>query len=122
MEVIELTKTKRGIYHNLNDSTYSTSNNEVEYFFSSVFYLDKFMEEYYKNRVEIRKRLGRVIDCTNLNFDLLADFHLYKSIEKRGFRISIKGCDVSWQNCLLFALQNVTRKNIDDYVETQRQK
>src|SRR5690625_2346282 len=117
-----MTKTKRGIYHNLNDSTYSTSNSEVEYFFSSLFYLDKFMEEYPENRIRVRNRLNRIIDCSNLNFDLVADFHLYKSIEKRGFRISIKGDDVSWQNCLLFALENVTRKNIGDYNVTQKQK
>lgn len=113
-----MSKTIRGIYHDLNDSEYSTSNNEVEYFFSSKLYLGKFMDDYLINRKEVREKLERVFDISELNFDYVADFHLYKSIEKRGFKILIDGCDTDWQKTLIFGLCNVTKESILAYEET----
>src|SRR5699024_11781467 len=108
--------------HNIYISTYTTSNNVFKYIFSIILYIEKFMCKYHEKSKQFRKRMNRIIDCSNLNLDLLSDIHLYKSIEKRGFRINVKGSDLSWQSCLLFAFQKLTEKSTLDYVETQNQK
>ena len=108
-------KTKRGIYHNLKESEYATSNSEVAFFFSSKFYMGKFMEEHKDFRVEFRVRLERVIDLTYFETDFLADIHFYKSVEKRGFRVTEKGTDISWLNLRQLGFLKMTEKNSIDW-------
>lgn len=110
-------KTVRGIYLNLNKSEYSTSNGEVEFFFSSQFYLSNFLKRYREHRNEFEKRIARVIKLDGMNVSLLADIHLYIAIEKRGYRCEIQGDDSSWLNLLQFALQKMTEKNSRDWRE-----
>src|SRR5690554_2553891 len=115
--------TKRGIYHNLNESEYAISNSEVALFFSSRFYLNKFLDEYKNYRNEFKIRLQRSMNIDKMNVDLMADIHLYKQIEKRGFRAvlnqdvaknvvilndSLKGKgELTWQELRLYALQRM---------------
>lgn len=114
--------TKRGIYHNLHESEYATSNGEVALFFSSTFYLGKFLEEYHDHRVEFRKRIARAMQVHDMNTDLLADVHLYKEIEKRGFKATVEGVDNNWLELHQFALQKMTRRNTLDWSEMPVQK
>lgn len=118
--------TKRGIYHNLKESEYATSNRGVALFFSSTFYLGKFLNEYHEHRQVFRERISRAMNVNNMNTDLLADITLYTEIEKRGFRAMIKQGskwgDISWQNLHQFALESLTRKNTNDWYETPVQK
>lgn len=112
--------TKRGIYHNLKESEYATSNGEVALFFSSQFYLGKFMSEYRYHRKVFRKRMNRAMKLEGLNTDLLADINLYKEIEKRGFRVELKQnrwCDVEWQELNQFALDRMIKPNTKDWYE-----
>lgn len=79
-----MSKTARGIYHNLEDSEYTVTVNGTVYFFSSLLYMAKFEHELESNREKLEKSLRK----QNLQFlycDELADYQLYVTIEKRGF-------------------------------------
>lgn len=117
-----MTMTKRGIYHNLNETTYATSNGEVAFFFSSMFYLGKFLDEYKDHRKAFRKRIARAMKVSEMDTSLLADIHLYRDIEKRGFRTSVKGVEMEWQELHQYVLQNVTKKSTRDWYETPVQR
>ena len=76
-------KTRRNIYHNLEESPYITKFNNFRFSFSSKFYQFKFEEtllDYIKEESDKFKNKYQI--NTNLS-DLLA-FNLYRKIEKRG--------------------------------------
>lgn len=101
-------KTERGIYHNLLESRYSISLNDIEYFFSSKLYRNKFEKEYQNNRRKYEWFFsGKKLD---LNYDTLSDISLYVMIEKRGFRVKYKGDSVNWQSLRKIALERLTLK------------
>lgn len=130
--------TKRGIYHNLNESEYAISNSEVALFFSSRFYLNKFLDEYKNYRNEFKIRLQRSMNIDKMNVDLMADIHLYKQIEKRGFRAVLiqdvaknvvvlndslkEKSELTWQELRLYALQRMIVQNTKDWYEMQERK
>ena len=76
-------KTRRNIYHNLEESPYITKFNNYRFSFSSKFYQNKFeneLLEYIKVESDkFKKKYNAKINLT----DLLA-FNLYRKIEKRG--------------------------------------
>lgn len=124
--------TRSGIYHNLNESEYAISNGEIAFFFSSQFYLGKFIDEYKENREIFKTRIARAMTLDNMNTDCLADINLYKEIEKRGFRVIFlksvakivdleinvpKGDNVTWQELNQFALGKMINKSTDDWSE-----
>lgn len=76
-------KTRRNVYHNLEESPYITKFNDFKFSFSSKFYQNKFEESllYYINE-ESKKFKNKYNVNINLT-DLLA-FNLYRKIEKRG--------------------------------------
>jgi len=114
--------TKRGIFHNLHETEYATSNNEVAFFFSSITYQYKFMEEYKEYRESFRKRIAKAMNVNEINTSLLADVHFYKEIEKRGFRVTINGREQQWRELHQFALTKMTEKNTLDWHVTQKLK
>lgn len=137
MNITQMSKTQRGVYHNLYKSEYAISNGEIAFYFSSRFYLNKFIDEYKDNRELFRQRLSRAMKIENINTNLLADINFYKGIEKRGFRcvlildeidelkygeIKTEKGDISWQKLLKFALVKMTEKNTLDWLEMQKQK
>ena len=79
-------KTAKGIYWDLSESQYKYKFEGIEYYFSSMFYLEKF-----KNNVErfITEETAKL----EIKYKILIDFRIYlaisyyKRIEKRGFRI-----------------------------------
>lgn len=82
-----MSKTARGIYKNLKESEYTVTVNGTVYFFSSILYMTKFERELKDNR----KRLKVLMEQQHIDFlytDDLADYRLYKKIEKRGFCIA----------------------------------
>lgn len=98
--------TKRGIYHNLKESKYTISNSEVVLFFSSKLYLNNFLKRYKENR---EKFVYRKIESESpFNLSTLADITLYKEIEKRGFRATIKGVEFNWNELHNYALRKMT--------------
>lgn len=98
--------TKGGVYHDLMESTYSISLNGIEYFFSSRLYKKMFVDRYLKNRIEYRYRIHKML--IEIDVDTLADLALYNIIEKRGFRVRIKGRDMTWQEAQKYALETKT--------------
>lgn len=119
-------KTARGIYHDLRESTYTTSNNGVVLFFSSRLYRDKFLKEHKEFR---DKQMGKLRDLhphfykyykdrLYLYYDILC----YEEIEKRGFRVKYKGDEFTCQDFLKFALGKTINTNIDDWLKTPEQK
>lgn len=76
-------KTRRNIYHDLEESPYITKFNNYRFSFSSKFYQNKFeneLLEYIKVESDkFKKKYNAKINLT----DLLA-FNLYRKIEKRG--------------------------------------
>lgn len=113
-------QTKRGIYHNLKESKYTISNSEVVFFFSSKFYMDKFLNTYQEEREKFAVKFTKF--ALPLNMVILSDLILYKTIEKRGFRAWYKGVDISWQEISLYALRKMTDENITDWYPMQKPK
>ena len=115
--MISLSKTRRGVYHNLSESEYAISNTEVAFFFSSRFYLEKFMDKYKTHRNEYRIKVDRMFIDHPLKTNFIADLHLYKNIEKRGFRVEFKGDEETWQNLHQLELDQKISKNLQDWHE-----
>ena len=79
-------KTVRGIVYKLKDSDYKYNYKGLSFYFSSKFYLDKFVnnvENYVEN--EILKFENRY--KVQIGLEILLCIAYYKRIEKRGFRI-----------------------------------
>lgn len=104
--------TRGGIYHNLRESKYTVSNSEIVFYFSSEFYLNKFLKDYKKNRECYKKKIKHP-----LNTDILADIETYEDIEKRGFFARFKRDKISKDDLYHYAL----RKMVDsDSYEWER--
>lgn len=104
--------TKRGIYHNLKESEYTVSNTEIVFFFSSEVYLNKFLDNYEKHRGKFINNMERVAIDNILNMTTLADITFYKEIEKRGFRVTIRGLEVSWEELNQIAIRNMNNSKV----------
>ena len=77
------------VYNDINESTYSFKYDDIEFYFSSNFYREKFIKQYsdFLNQETIKLRLK--YRCF-INCDLMILLLLYKKIEKRGFRVIYK--------------------------------
>ena len=115
-------KTKRGVYHNLRESKYTISNSEIVFFFSSKFYLKKYLDAYKEYREEFLIKIGKITSENPLNMVTLADVTLYTNIEKRGFRAWLKGVDITCEELHQYALRKMIEKNTSDWSEIQTPK
>lgn len=84
--------TKRGIYYNLEESTYYYRVGTYKFCFSSKQYRDKFIKlqsDYVINEMsKFRVRYSNLdIDKRNFNYHIYFAIQLYVTIEKRGFLI-----------------------------------
>lgn len=109
--------TKRGIYHNLKESKYTVSNDEIVFFFSSDKYRKKYMDGYKENRETFVNKLDRFTEKLPLNMEILADIEFYKKCEKRGFRVWLKGFDISYKDLYQYALREMMNSNSKDWFE-----
>lgn len=77
------------VYNDINESNYSFKYDDIEFYFSSNFYREKFIKQYsdFLNQETIKLRLK--YRCF-INCDLMILLLLYKKIEKRGFRVIYK--------------------------------
>lgn len=103
--------TKRGIYHNLKESTIALSNTEIILYFSSELYQTQFINRYKKNRKAYRVAFA----ADYLNSDTLSDIMLYMDVEKRGFRILMKGFEITCREAHEYALRRMTKENTPDW-------
>ena len=82
---------------------------KVTYHFSSELYTHKFREKLTSNREEIATSLAKRFGIT-INSDLISDLRLYKTIEKRGYLISVDGDKIECQeNITLDGLKMIAR-------------
>jgi hypothetical protein len=99
-------KTQRGIYLDITESTYPFTVGEITFYFSSIFYRSKFMNDYQSEIKRFNESANNVyknkfcIDMTPL-----ALIRLYVLIEKRGFYLKIKGVEVTCLENLKMALE-----------------
>lgn len=114
--------TQRGIYHNLRESKYTISNTEIVFFFSSKFYLHKFLDGYQQNRVKFLHKMAKITVKNPLNMETLADISFYQSIEKRGFRAWLKGVDITCNELYTYVLRKMITENTLDWKEIQEPK
>nr|NP_040717.1 late transcriptional activator [Bacillus phage PZA]P06952.1 RecName: Full=Late genes activator p4; AltName: Full=Gene product 4; Short=gp4; AltName: Full=Protein p4 [Bacillus phage PZA]AAA88476.1 gene 4 product [Bacillus phage PZA]prf//1112171G ORF 4 [Bacillus phage PZA] len=114
-------KTQRGIYHNLKESKYVASNNDVTFFFSSELYLNKFLDGYQEYRKKFNKKIERVA-VTPWNMDMLADITFYSEVEKRGFHAWLKGDNATWREVHVYALRIMTKPSTLDWSRIQKPK
>lgn len=116
-----MAKTYRGVYHNLLETEFEISNGEISLFFSSRFYMDKFLKEYKEERVQFIKRIKRIFTDLPYRIDMLADIHLYKEIEKRGFRATFNGGEITWQDLHQLGFLKEMNRNIRDWYVIPKQ-
>ena len=112
--------TRKGIYHNLDESKYVVSNDDMTFYFSSKYYLRRFLSTYKDERNKLRKSFERY--DIMMNYELLSDISLYNRIEKRGYKCVAKGVKLSCQETYLYALAKTINKTTNDWYETQRLK
>lgn len=113
--------TKRGIYHNLKETRYMTSNSEVVYFFSSKLYRDKFLNLYKDHRNYFFEKMAKIVGKAPYNMSMLADVDCYLSIEKRGFLVKIRDNWIEDKEVLyLHALRCMHKKHSLDWEKVKR--
>lgn len=98
-------RTIRGIYYNLDESIYIYKFKDLEFYFSSNFYKERFddiLTEYIKNETI---KLESKYKC-KLNIDYMLALNLYKQIEKRGFKVKFKEKEIN-ENYLFNAIMKI---------------
>jgi hypothetical protein len=110
--------TTKGIYHNLRESKYVVSNSEITFYFSSKFYLNKFIDGYHEHRETFQKRMENLLKDSPFNVNTLADIKLYKDIEKRGFFVKLFNVKITEDELNKYALRCMTNKGTLDWVIT----
>lgn len=83
----------RGIYYDLNESTYSFKYGDLDFVFSSQFYLTKFKTVYKDCLKNETLKLNSKYKCIG-SFDIMILLNLYKMIEKRGFKVLLNNKDI----------------------------
>lgn len=108
--------TVNGIYHNLRESKYTVSNQEIVLSFSSKLYMDKFIKGYKNHRIVYKGKQGN----HPLNMDVLADVLFYEEIEKRGFFARMVRDNfrarISYDDLYKYALRKMQEKNSPNWV------
>jgi hypothetical protein len=115
---MEMPATAKGIFHNLRESKYVISNSEITFYFSSKFYLNKFMAEYPDHREKFQNRMETLLKDSPFNVNTLADIKLYKDIEKRGFFVKLLNVKITEDELNKYALRCMTNRETLEWVIT----
>nr|DAT87873.1 MAG TPA: late genes activator [Caudoviricetes sp.] len=92
--------TRRGIYYDLNDTTYIFKVEGLTFYFSSEFYKTKFFKTY-KNYVKTENlKLSVNYNC-NINATIMLLLKLYQKIETRGFKVEYEGKHIEEINLIV---------------------
>lgn len=91
--------TKRGIYYDLNDSTYTLKVEGLTFYFSSEFYRMKFAESFVKYIESETLKLKVKYSC-NINATKMLLLKLYQKIETRGFKVVYNNKDIEEINLI----------------------
>jgi hypothetical protein len=108
-----MAQTKRGIFYDLSESTYSLCLDNITYVFSSISYMAKFQNQYIFNREDFAKKLYARYGL-KIHFNVLADILLYRKIEKRGcYILDCRGDEIclETQNLIgMLLIQKILKK------------
>lgn len=106
-----LTKlTKKGVCYKIEDSPYKYNNGSITFYFSSNFYLTKFMDEMQENRDNISFSLSNRFNI-HIMMENFADCILYAKIEKRGFYLEDRNGVYRCLNKVKFLGDNLNNLN-----------
>lgn len=93
--------TRSNIAYDLTISPHSSvvdyGGEKIEFVFSSALYKSKFEEKRNEHRAAISESLSKRFGVPTRQ-DLLADFKLYTTIEKRGFLLRKNEVEITWQS------------------------
>lgn len=82
------------IYNDINESNYYFQYDNLKFYFSSLFYLDKF-KRMYREFIKNETMKLRLKFKSNIDADELILILLYKNIEKRGFKVKYNEKELS---------------------------
>lgn len=109
MEKVKLTR--NNICYDLKNTPYKLNHNHMLLHFSSMKNMEKFHERYKEQRITLRHSLKNRFKI-NINSNILADIILYRSIEKRGFYITLmNGDELTCQEELVLGGLKIKKKN-----------
>ena len=74
------------VYKDINESNYIFEYNKLKFYFSSLFYKEKFIKEHIDFIRDETMKLKIKFKCS-IYFDEMILLLLYKKIEKRGFKV-----------------------------------
>lgn len=77
------------VYNDLNESNYTFKYDDLVFYFSSQFYLEKFIKEHLQYIKDETMKLKIKFKCS-IYCDEMILLLLYKRIEKRGFKVTYK--------------------------------
>lgn len=77
------------VYNDLNESNYTFKYDDLVFYFSSQFYLEKFIKEHLQYIKDETMKLKIKFKC-GIYCDEMILLLLYKRIEKRGFKVTYK--------------------------------
>lgn len=97
------------VYNDLNESDYTFEYDDLKFYFSSKFYLEKFIKEYSNFIKEETMKLKVKFKC-NIYCDEMILLLLYKRIEKRGFKVTLQGKDLNENYTFQFILNELSIK------------
>ena len=91
------------IYNDLNESDYTFEYDDLKFYFSSKFYLEKFTREY-SNFIKDETMKFKIKYKCNAYIDDMLLLLLYKKIEKRGFKVLYDGNELQENYCIMSSL------------------
>lgn len=86
-------KSARGVYYDLSESTYKWKYKNITFYFSSNFYLTKFITLHFDYVDYINKKM-KLEFGVRVDYSILALIKLYQRIEKRGFRVLVDNKEI----------------------------
>ena len=91
------------IYNDINESNYTFKYDDLVFYFSSKFYLEKFTREY-SNFIKDETMKFKIKYKCNAYIDEMLLLLLYKKIEKRGFKVLYDGNELQENYCIMSSL------------------
>jgi hypothetical protein len=100
-------KTIRGVFLNLEDSTFIATNGEINLFFSSSARLGKFLVGYVENRQKSNKKLEAIIGENLFSYNPVFDVSFYEHCENKGHFCLLDGKPITKEELENYALKCV---------------
>ena len=97
------------IYNDINESIYTFKYDDLVFYFSSQFYLEKFIKDHINFIRDETMKLKIKFKC-NIYCDEMILLLLYKKIEKRGFKVLYKNNELNENYYINFSIDELSIK------------